>query len=158
MAGRPPGKLSKNTEYVKSIMERMECCPFEGMAKIAMGQVDCLECDGEGEQGYTMLEDKIIPDVNSGQKLTCMRCHGKGVEPVPYEVRGRQFAELANYLAPKKKSIESKNTEVTQVVIRDYTGAGQEITGQTSMQTIEHEETEEQAIPLVSFDKDTDNA
>ena len=121
---------NKRTGYVEALLKKIDCCPFTGMARIAMGDVPCLECDGGGKMGYTMLDDKIVPDINSTQILTCMKCHGTGKEPVPYETRGHQFAQLANYIAPKKRSVEATKTDITRVVIKDYTGAGQEITAE----------------------------
>jgi len=113
-------RKNSDRKYVRELLTEIDCDPFLGMARIAMGQVPCLECHGTGKMGYQMLADETYVANVDWPHETCRRCAGHGREPVSYETRGRQFAELANYLKPKLKSVDNTTTETTRVIIKDY--------------------------------------
>ena len=129
-SGRKKGTPNKKKEWgpdIAAILDELDCCPFTGMAQIGMKQIDCYECAGAGEQEYILTEDSgfvCAPNGQGATVMTCMRCKGEGLEPIDVGVRNRAFSELAQYLAPKRKAIETTNKQLVGVVVKDYRGQG----------------------------------
>lgn len=125
--GREKGTPNKATQIVIDKLDEMGCDPIIGMAKIAMGDVECPECHGSGKAPYGMSIENgpyWSPEDEGGALLVCKLCHGHGKEPIPTDLRGKMFSELACYVAPKRKAIDIKgDASTTTVVIRNYTGA-----------------------------------
>jgi len=114
-----PNKRSKYGSEVDKILTRLECCPFEGMALIGMRKVDCYVCNGT----RVVVSFGGNPDANEpSDEEDCTHCAATGYEPIDPGVRTRAYSELAQYLAPKRKAIETTNTSLIGVVIKDYTG------------------------------------
>lgn len=122
-SGRPKGAKNKTTQYgkeVSAILKELDCCPFTGMAMIGMNKIDCYLCLGEGE----IVTFEGNKDANEpGKSAVCPQCRGTGFEPIDPGVRNRAYSELAQYLAPKRKAIETTNKTMIGVVIKDYRGA-----------------------------------
>jgi len=91
--GRKKGTPNKRTLELTERLEALGCDPIEAMALIAMNRLDCGLCGGTGQ----------APD-KEGQP--CAVCHGKGTERILPELRARMYAELAQYLYPKRKAVE----------------------------------------------------
>jgi hypothetical protein len=103
--GRQKGTPNKDTRDVLAHLAALGCDPIAGMAQIAMCNVPCLNCKGSGEASYR--DGKTVPDGSEGAvKSFCLRCLGDGLEPVPVDLRAKMFAELAQYVAPKRKAVE----------------------------------------------------
>ena len=88
--GRVAGTPNKKTKALIDKLEELGCDPIEGMAKIAMNDVECGICGGSGK-----VEDK-----------PCEPCFGSGKIQSSIELRGNMYKELAQYVAPKRKAIE----------------------------------------------------
>ncbi len=104
--GRVKGTANKRTQEVIDRLASLKCDPIEGMALIALGKAKCPECAGKKVQLYSMGVMNYVVDTRDGMEMTCQQCSGTGFEPTPLELRGRMFAELAQYIAPKRKAIE----------------------------------------------------
>lgn len=129
--GRQKGTPNKATLEVMEKLEKLGCDPIIGMAHIAMGEVECPSCHGSGEAPYKFCIENgpyWAPEEEGGVMQVCKLCHGSGKEPVPTDLRGKMFAELACYVAPKRKAVEIKgDSTATTVIIRNYTGANGKI-------------------------------
>lgn len=125
--GRQKGTPNRATLEVIEKLEELGCDPIIGMAHIAMGDVVCPTCHGEGKAPYRICIENgpyWTPEEEGGELMVCKTCQGSGKEPVPTMLRGKMYAELACYVAPKRKAVELKgDASATTVVIRNYTGA-----------------------------------
>jgi len=88
--GRLKGTPNKLTQEVQHRLAELGCDPIAGMARIAEDVTPCLVCT------HGLLEDGRV----------CGQCQGTGKLQSPPELRGRMYAELAQYVAPKRKAIE----------------------------------------------------
>lgn len=88
--GRKKGTPNKPCHDIADKLQRLGCDPIEGMARIALGDVDCPFCQAAG-----MVAD-----------APCAMCFGTGKEPIKADLRGKMFAELAQYIHPKRKAVE----------------------------------------------------
>ena len=98
IGGRQKGTPNKRTQEVAEILARLGCDPFTGMATIALNQLPCGVCRGKGRTKY-----KVDGEVH---ERTCESCYGTLFEACSPELRGKMNAELAQYIAPKRKAIE----------------------------------------------------
>lgn len=98
-AGRKKGTPNKKTQAIQDILDRMGCNVFEGMAKIAMGRIPCGTCHGKGKTPVKALDGTHYDRV-------CESCYGSLLEKVTPQTRANMYAELAQYIAPKRKAIE----------------------------------------------------
>jgi hypothetical protein len=80
--------------------------PIESMVLIAMQHVACPTCGGKGKAKFSVGVAGPYPDPDNGKVMTCRTCLGSGYEPMPADLRGRMCAELAQYIAPKRKAVE----------------------------------------------------
>ena len=71
-----------------------------------MQNCPCPTCMGKFKARYTVGPVGPYLDPEKGQEMTCRTCWGSGKEPVAPELRGRMFAELAQYISPKRKAVE----------------------------------------------------
>jgi hypothetical protein len=116
--GRRKGSIPIDRKTVQEILSRLGVDPFEGMAKIALGDVQCNRClgklvspvqlpDGEHSAECSSHEDPENSCDCEGITLRkCQSCKGTGRELVSPELRGKMYAELANYDRPKLRAIE----------------------------------------------------
>lgn len=95
--GRQKGTPNQITKDVAARLAAIGCDPIIGMAQLAMGIAECTHCGARG---------KVLNPDNPMRKIPCPACHGTKRELVAIELRARMFSELANYVAPKRKSIE----------------------------------------------------
>lgn len=86
------------------------------MALIASGEVPCGTCHASGKTRYR------IPGTDKVGERLCESCYGTLLEKVTPQLRGQMYAELAQYVAPKRKAIEHSAAEgqdiPTWVVVR----------------------------------------
>src|SRR4051794_40874214 len=101
--GRRKGSRNKATVAVAERLAALGCDPIEGMARIATRDVPCLPWRGTGG-ALLGPQGKVVAE--GGREGACPRCLGHGREPVPYELRARMSAELAEYIAPKRSRVE----------------------------------------------------
>lgn len=87
--GRKKGTPNKPCHDIADKLQRLGCDPIEGMARIALGDMPCPSCVGRG-----------LP------KDTCEDCGGSGAEAIKADLKGKMFAELAQYIHPKRKAVE----------------------------------------------------
>lgn len=66
---------------------------------IALNTVPCGVCRGRGKTKYR------LPDKGIAERL-CESCYGTLWESCSPELRGKMYAELAQYEHPKRKAIE----------------------------------------------------
>jgi len=120
--GRVKGSISKSTRDVQEKLERLGCDPFEGMAIIADNRLPCGVCRGKGKTAYKLsdgahakdcaitearlIKGKLKCTCNGVGERVCESCYGTLFEACSPELRGKMHAELAQYVAPKRKAIE----------------------------------------------------
>ena len=100
------GKPNKATADVAAKLAAIGCDPISGMALLAMGQAPCPPCHGSGKAAAPVRTDK--PVARAPTKVVCAACGGTGKDIVPTKLRGDMMAELAQYIAPKRRAIEYK--------------------------------------------------
>ena len=103
-SGRKKGvKDKKKVEFetASQILERMNMCPIERMARMADGDVPCGVCFGKGK---TLWQAGKKPD--DLRERICQSCYGSCKEKISPELRQRCLAELANYKHAKLKAVE----------------------------------------------------
>ncbi len=74
------------------------------MALIAKGKIPCGACH---ERGKTKVK---APD-GTFYDRTCESCYGTKLEKVSPETRAKMYAELGNYVAPKRKALDISNSD-----------------------------------------------
>jgi len=105
--GRQKGTPNKKTTAIREKLDRLGLDPIEGMARIALGDVPCPVCKGEGRISY--------PGSEPG--FGCEPCHGSGRELVAIELRARMLSELASYVEPKRKAVDHDGDSNDQLVV-----------------------------------------
>ena len=115
--GRRKGSPNRRTVEVAERLAALGCDPLEGMARIALGDVPCLTCKGGGRVRLGPA-GKVVAE--GGREGACPRCLGDGREPVPYELRARMSAELAEYVAPKRSRVEHSGPD-GEAIAHDHT-------------------------------------
>lgn len=130
--GRPKGSVNKATLSIQDKLQRLGHDPIEGMAKIAMNELPCGVCRGTGKTLYrkpmkprvkcdncgyenpqAFVRCKVCesePDLELAERI-CMSCYGTLMEACSPSLRGQMNAELAQYIAPKRKAIEVTGEE-----------------------------------------------
>ena len=98
--GRKKGTPNKETRTLQEKLDSLGCDPIEGMALIASGKVPCGVCHGEGKTRYK------VPGTNKVGERLCESCYGTLLEHISPDLRGRMYAEIAQYLLPKRKALE----------------------------------------------------
>lgn len=130
--GRPKGSLNRKTEDIREKLKRCDADPIIGMAQIAKNNLPCGVCSGEGKTRYNLPEeqqhecDQCKPGAKRAKCLwcsgtgiktigvrTCQSCYGTLFEACSPDLRGRMFAELAQYVESKRKAIEVSNPDGT---------------------------------------------
>lgn len=118
--GRTKGKANRRTLDLQEKLARCGCDPLIGMAKIAMNNLPCGTCRGELRTKYflpagthadgcgmhAVVKAKRICTCEGIGERTCLSCYGSGWEACSPELRGKMYAELAQYVLPKRKAIE----------------------------------------------------
>lgn len=94
--GRQKGTPNAVTKAVAAKLEAIGCDPIVGMAKIAMGTLECTLCHGKGKH----------LDPSGTKHIACTSCKGSKRETVSLELQARMYAELATYVAPKRKATD----------------------------------------------------
>src|SRR5690242_1795873 len=121
-AGRPKGSISSATKEIQEKLKRLGCDPFKGMATIADNKLPCGVCRGKGKTPYKLADGSHAKDCaitearlvkgklkctcNGVGERVCESCYGTLFEACSPELRGKMHAELAQYVAPKRKAIE----------------------------------------------------
>lgn len=107
--GRQRGTPNKRTLKQVDVQQRLDDLgfdPIESMVLIAMQHVGCPTCGGAGRAKFSAGIAGPYPDPDNGEEMTCRTCLGSGYEPMAPELRGKMCAELAQYIAPKRKATE----------------------------------------------------
>jgi DnaJ-class molecular chaperone len=89
------------------MLQKLDCDPILGMAKIALGDVPCPVCKGEGSVRW--------PGSELSQR--CDACQGTGRDAVPIELRARMMVELAQYVASKRKAVDHDGASNDQLIV-----------------------------------------
>ncbi len=108
-AGRPKGSIDKDSKNVALLLQRLNCNPFEGMAIIALNKLPCGVCRGKGKTPYAIPTGLGEPPKVAYRK--CESCYGTLYEACSPELRGKMYAELATYLAPKLKQTDHTSSD-----------------------------------------------
>jgi phage/plasmid primase-like uncharacterized protein len=105
VGGRKPGSRNKE-RTVREILDALNIEPIEGLALIAEGTAECTVCHGKGKSKYQ-------PDRGNGKvfERQCESCYGSGLERISPQTRVKAYAELAEYMHPKRKSVEVTGTD-----------------------------------------------
>lgn len=124
--GRKAGTPNKSTEALQAMLERVGCSPLEGLALISTRRVSCGTCvDQEGKPTgitrYGLSEGTHAKDCKAikgtphlgencscagiGERV-CLSCFGTLRERIGADLKFKADAELAQYIAPKKKAVE----------------------------------------------------
>jgi hypothetical protein len=104
--GRQRGSLNKGTQAIEEKLAALGCDPLQGLALIATGQETCGICLGKKKLTYRRRKDGELLFDPGGKLMPCVNCFGSGKEPIALGYRLKARAELANYVAPKRKAIE----------------------------------------------------
>jgi len=115
------GIPNKRTQDVQEKLARIGCDPIMGMAEIALNRLPCGVCRGELKTRYKLPDGehtKACKTSNSAECVcdgvsfrVCQSCYGSGWEACSPELRGKMYAEIANYVLPKRKAIEHTGAE-----------------------------------------------
>lgn len=130
-SGRKKGTPNKRTEAIQEMLDRVGCNPLQGLAQISLRRVSCGTCvDEDGKPTGTTRY--ILPDGRhaSGCKAkkgeghggdycsclgiserTCLSCFGTLRERIGADLKFKADAELAQYVAPKRKAVEVTNPD-----------------------------------------------
>lgn len=126
--GRVKGSIAIDRRTVRALLDAMKCDPHEGMAKIALGDVICNVCLGSLESPVDLPDGQHAFDCaisrGTDERCTCdgitlkkcQSCKGTGREIVSPELRGKMYAELAQYVEAKKKHVEQANDPDNPIV------------------------------------------
>ncbi len=112
------------------MLDRMGCDPIVGMAMIANNNLPCGVCRGESRTRYPLSDERLTCDCmedddrpnpkcwkcdGTGRQTLndriCQSCYGTLYEACSPELRGKMYAELAQYESPKRKAIEHSGPE-----------------------------------------------
>ena len=104
--GRKKGTPNKVTASIAEKLAAWACDPFKTLAAIADGDLACNVCRGKGKTRYQAAHDG-----DRTFERTCQSCYGSKFEKVSPAERGKAAAELAQYIAPKRKAIEHSGPE-----------------------------------------------
>ncbi len=131
VGGRKPGTPNKATRDVQEILERLGVNPFAGMATIAANQLPCGVCRGKGKTAYKLadgshakdcaitearlIKGKLKCTCNGVGQRVCESCYGTLFEACSPELRGKMHAELAQYVAPKRKAVEHSGPDGAEI-------------------------------------------
>ncbi len=101
--GRVAGVPNKTPFDAYTACHKYNCNPFQIMAQVALGDLPCNVCLGTGRTKY-MTNGEI-------HERTCESCYGSLKEHVSPETRNKAAAELAQYLASKRKQVDLTNSD-----------------------------------------------
>lgn len=128
MASRA-GIPNKRTQDIQEKLERIGCDPIRGMAEIALNRLPCGVCRGELKTKYKLLIGTHATDCKPAETdagctceglgvRTCQSCYGTGWEACSPELRGKMYAEIAQYVLPKRKAIEHSGVDGGEIPLR----------------------------------------
>ena len=122
--GRSKGTPNKQTLSVEEKLARVGCDPHTGMAVIAVNQLPCGVCRGSGKSFYKLPAGSHAADCDGAMDRKTGLCHCEGIgvrkcescygtlyEACSPELRGKMHAELAQYVAPKRKAVDHTNSD-----------------------------------------------
>lgn len=107
--GRKAGTPNKLTNGLKERLASWDCDPFQVLANIARGELQCGVCRGEGRTKFQpggQAKGSRAPGVR-----ICQSCWGSGLERISPAERGKAAAELCQYVEAKRKAIEHTGAE-----------------------------------------------
>ena len=124
VGGRVKGTPNKDTQTIQEMLASLGCDPLKGMATIALNQLPCGVCRGSGKTKYrldlgdhakgcdgTIVKPATLCKCEGIGERTCLSCYGSLFENCSPDLRGRMNAELAQYVAPKRKAIDLTNSD-----------------------------------------------
>lgn len=128
---RAKGTPNRRSQDIADKLERIGCDPLRGMAEIALNRLPCGVCRGELKTKYKLLPGDHSKECNKqgagagadcicdgiGTR-TCMSCYGSGWEACSPELRGKMYAEIAQYVLPKRKAIEHSGIDGEDIGVR----------------------------------------
>ncbi len=112
-SGRKKGTPNKSTLSIQEKLDAIGCDPYTGMATIAINKLPCGVCRGKGKTPYKTEDGEI-------RTRKCESCYGTLFEACSPELRGKMYAELAQYVGAKRKAIEmsgSVNTGNAEAIL-----------------------------------------
>lgn len=128
MGGRAKGTPNRRTQDIQEKLERIGCDPIRGMAEIALNRLPCGVCRGELKTKYKLPDGTHTPECRAANSVTCscdgigirvcMSCYGSGWEACSPELRGKMYAEIAQYVLPKRKAIEHSGIDGEDIGVR----------------------------------------
>lgn len=104
--GRTAGTPNRDTQDVTAKLAALGCDPIAGLAAIATGNEVCRVCLGTKKIKYRRRDDGELVFDPEGKLMDCLHCYGSGNELIPVAQLLKARAELAGYVAPKRKAIE----------------------------------------------------
>jgi hypothetical protein len=104
--GRRAGVPNKRSEELLEILQRLNCNPTEGLALIGNGDYICTVCLGAKKLKYRRRDDGELFFDPEGKLMDCLNCFGSGREQIPIGLQLKAFAELQQYVFPKRKAID----------------------------------------------------
>lgn len=127
---RQVGTPNKRTQETAEKLARLGCDPITGMAHIAMNKLPCGVCRGELKTRYKLAEGVHTPECRQtlgpcgpctcegvGTRI-CQSCYGSGWEACSPELRGKMYAEIAQYVLPKRKAIEHSGIDGEDIGVK----------------------------------------
>ena len=126
--GRVKGTPNRRTMDIQEKLERIGCDPIRGMAEIALNRLPCGVCRGEGKTKYALPHGHHSEECHASSEAkcicdgigmrTCMSCYGSLWEACSPELRGKMYAEIAQYVLPKRKAIEHSGVDGEDIGVR----------------------------------------
>lgn len=98
--GRAKGVIERRFD-IDTILQRCKCDPFEILARVSTNNVPCGVCRGTGKTNFQPVGEDKAPGVR-----VCQSCWGSKLERVDPKLLAWAAAEIAQYVAPKRKAIE----------------------------------------------------
>lgn len=122
------GIPNRRTQETAEKLARIGCDPITGMAEIALNRLPCGVCRGELKTKFKLPEGAHTPECRTANSVTCscdgigvrvcMSCYGSGWEACSPELRGKMYAEIAQYVLPKRKAIEHSGIDGEDIGVR----------------------------------------
>jgi hypothetical protein len=128
MGGRAKGTPNRRTQDIQEKLARIGCDPIRGMAEIALNRLPCGVCRGELKTKYLMPQGNHTTECRTANSAECtcegigtricQSCYGSGWEACSPELRGKMYAEIAQYVLPKRKAIEHSGIDGDDIGVR----------------------------------------
>ncbi len=110
--GRTKGTPNRINSSVAEMLAARNCNPFEVLADIAMGNLECNRCRGKGKTKFQPGNSE-----NPGIR-ECQSCWSSGKEHITPAEKARASEVLSKYLKPQLQAMQVSGPEGEPIAIR----------------------------------------